>query len=230
MQRRYPIIAALAAFVVLLACGKSSSASAATTTATTGAAGATGPDSLLLRRADHARVLGSPAATVWVVEVSDFQCPYCRQFHDESYGEIKRAYVDPGKVRLAYVNFPLSMHRNAFAASESAMCAAAQDKFWQMHDALFTSQKQWEALPAPQPMFDSLAAAQGVELASFRKCVSGHITKPMIEADIDRATKAGVESTPTFLIGGMMVTGAQPIANFRIAIDSALALAAAAKH
>ena len=100
-----------------------------------------------------------------------------------------------------------------------------------MHEALFTTQKQWGELPAPQPTFDSLAAAQGVELALFRKCVSGHITKPMIEEESDRATKAGVESTPTFLIGGMMVTGEQPIANFRILIDSALALASkAAKH
>ncbi|MBA2685813.1 MAG: DsbA family protein [Gemmatimonadaceae bacterium] len=222
MQSSHPLIAAVAALAIVLACSKSSSASAATAA---GAATA-GPDSLLLKRADHARILGSPSATVWVVEVSDFQCPYCRQFHEESFEELKRAYVDSGKVRLAYVNFPLSMHKNSFAASETAMCAAAQDKFWQLHDALFVTQKQWETLPAPQPMFDSLAAANGVELGAFRKCVAGHITKPMIEADVDRASKAGVESTPTFLIGGMMLTGAQPVANFRRAIDSALTLAA----
>ena len=222
MKRRYPVIAATAAaFVVILACGKSSSAS--TTSATSG------PDSVLLQRADHARIEGSASAPVWVIEVSDFQCPYCRQFHDDSYGALKRAYVDSGKVRLAYVNFPLSMHRNAFAASEAAMCAAAQNKFWEMHDALFTTQKAWEGLSSPQTMFDSLAVAQGVDRSAFQKCVSGHLTKPMIEADIDRATKQGVESTPTFLIGGMMVTGAQPLANFRRAIDSALVLAAA-KH
>ena len=223
MKRRYPVITAAAvAFVVILACSKSSSASAASTAA--------GPDSVLLKRADHARIEGSASAPVWVIEVSDFQCPYCRQFHDDSYGELKRAYVDSGKVRLAYVNFPLSMHRNAFAASESAMCAGAQNKFWEMHDALFTTQRSWENLPSPQKMFDSLAVAQGVDLPAFQKCVSGHLTKPMIEADIDRATKQGVESTPTFLIGGMMVTGAQPLANFRRAIDSALVLAAGAKH
>lgn len=219
MQSRYPLMAAMAAFALVLACSKSSSANAAASTAD-------GPDSVLLRRADHARILGNPSASVWVVEVSDFQCPYCRQFHDESYGELKRAYVDSGKVRLAYVNFPLPMHHNAFAASEAAMCAAAQDKFWQMHDALFATQKRWETLAAPQATFDSLAAAQGVDLAPYHTCVSGHLTKPMIEADIDRATKAGVESTPTFLIGGLMVTGAQPVANFRRAIDSALTLAA----
>ena len=157
VKPRFPLIAAVAAFVIVLACSKSSSASAA--------AVSTGSDSALLKRADHARIEGSASAPVWVIEVSDFQCPFCRQFHDETYGELKRAYVDSGKVRLAYVNFPLSMHRNAFAASEAAMCAAAQDKFWPMHDALFTTQKQWEALAAPQQMFDSLAAAQGVDLA-----------------------------------------------------------------
>lgn len=223
MNPRYPLVAIVAAFAVLLACSRSSSASSAV--------GKSGPDSLLLRRADHARIEGSATAPVWVVEVSDFQCPFCERFHTESYPELKRAYVDSGKVRIAYMNFPLSMHHNSFAASESAMCAAAQDKFWQMHDVLFDTQKQWEKLASPQPMFDSLAVAQGVERAAFQKCVSGHIMKPMIEADIDRATKAGVESTPTFLIGNQMVTGAQPVANFRAAIDSALVLAASgAKH
>ena len=216
MKPRFPLIAAVAAFAVVLACSKSSSASAAPA--------ATVPDSALLKRADHARIEGSASAPVWVIEVSDFQCPFCRQFHDETYGALKRAYVDSGKVRLAYVNFPLSMHRNAYAASEAAMCAAAQDKFWPMHDALFTTQKQWEGLPAPQQMFDSLANAQGVDMSSFKRCVAGHLTKPLIDADIDRATKQGVESTPTFLIGNMMVTGAQPLANFRHAIDSALAI------
>ena len=224
MKPRIPMIVVLVAFAVILACSKSTSANAASSATA-------GPDSVLLKRADHARILGSANAPLWVVEVSDFQCPYCRQFHDQSYPELKRAYVDSGKVRLAYVNFPLSSHRNAWPAAESAMCAAAQDKFWQMHDALFNTQRQWENLPSPQPMLDSLAAAQGVEPKAFRACVSGHLMKPMIDADIDRATKAGVESTPTFLIGGTMMTGAQPVANFRAAIDSALVLAAnGAKH
>jgi protein-disulfide isomerase len=223
VKHSYPPIAAVVAMAVVLACGKSTNARAAS-------AASDGLDSALLRRADHARIEGSASAPVWVVEVSDFQCPFCRQFHDESYGELKRAYVDSGKVRIAYVNFPLSMHHNAYAASEAAMCAAAQDKFWPMHDALFTTQKQWEALPSPQRMFDSLAVAQGVDAAAFQRCVAGHLMKPLIDADIDRAAKQGVESTPTFLIGGAMVTGAQPVANFRRAIDSALTLAGGAKR
>jgi protein-disulfide isomerase len=218
VQTRYPLIAAVAAFAVVLACSKSSSARSATSDG--------GPDSALARRADHARISGSANAPVWVVEVSDFQCPFCRQWHDQSYPELKRAYVDSGKVRLAYVNFPLSSHRNAWPAAETAMCAAAQDKFWPVHDALFNTQQQWEQLASPQPMLDSLASAAGVEMTAFRKCVSGHLMKPMIEADVDRAMQAGVESTPTFLIGGTMVTGAQPVAVFRQAIDAALARAA----
>jgi protein-disulfide isomerase len=221
VQNRYPLIAAVAAFAVVLACSKSSSASSTT---------ATPADSVLAKRADQGRILGSATAPVWLVEVSDFQCPYCKQWHDQSYEEIKRAYVDSGKVRLAYVNFPLSMHHNAMPAAETAMCAAAQDKFWPLHDALFSTQQQWEKLAAPQQMFDSLASAAGVDMGAFHKCVSGHLMKATIDADIDRATKAGVESTPTFLIGGTMVTGAQPLAVFRQVLDSALVLARAGKH
>lgn len=217
------MIAAIAAFAVVLACSKSSSASSSAASA------GTSPDSALARRADQGRILGRATAPVWLVEVSDFQCPYCKQWHDQSYGEIKRAYVDSGKVRLAYVNFPLSIHRNAMPAAETAMCAAAQDKFWPMHDALFATQALWEKLAAPQPMFDSLASAAGVDMPAFHGCVSAHLMKPTIDADIDRATRAGVESTPTFLIGGTMVTGAQPLAIFRQVIDSALAHARTSK-
>jgi len=221
VQSRYPLLAAVAAFAVVLACSKSSSASSPASTA--------GTDSALARRADKARILGTPTAKVWVVEVSDFQCPFCKQWHDQSYEAIKRAYVDSGKIRLAYVNFPLNIHRNAMPAAEAAMCAAAQDKFWPLHDALFATQPLWEKLAAPQPMFDSLASAAGVDMKAYHGCISGHLMKPTIDADIDRATRAGVESTPTFLIGGTMVTGAQPLAIFRQVIDSALAHAGTSK-
>jgi protein-disulfide isomerase len=218
VKSRYPLMAVVASFVVLLACSKSSSARAASADA--------GPDSALARRADHCRLAGSATAPVWLVEVSDFQCPFCKQWHDESYAELRRDYVDAGKVRLAYVNYPLPAHRNAWPAAETAMCAAAQDKFWPVHDALFATQHEWEAQPAPQPTLDSIAAAAGVEMKAFRSCVAGHVMKATIEADRDRAISAGVESTPTFLIGGTMVTGAQPLRVFRQVLDSALAHAA----
>ena len=102
-----------------------------------------------ITRADLARIQGSASAPVWVIEVSDFQCPYCKQWHDQTYAAFRDQYVKTGKVRLAYVNFPLSSHAHAWPAAESAMCAGAQGKFWQMHDALFTTQNKWEAMGLP---------------------------------------------------------------------------------
>src|SRR3954470_10886025 len=147
-----------------------------------------------ITRADLARIQGSPAAPVWVIEVSDFQCPYCKQWHDETYQTLKNEFVRTGKVRLAYVNFPLAQHQYAWPAAESAMCAGAQGKFWEMHDALFNTQAKWEALPSPAQFFDSLARAQGVDIARWHACVQSGKMKSTIQADHDRAQTAGAGS------------------------------------
>jgi len=180
-------------------------------------------DTVLERKADHARIEGSDSASVWVVEISDFQCPFCKEWHDETYAAVKRDYVDSGKIRFAYINFPLPEHRNAWPAAEAAMCAAAQSKFWPMHDALFATQKSWETLSDPSSYLDSLAVSIGVDSAAYHSCVSKHEMRALIQADIDRATSSGVNSTPSFNIGGEMIAGAQPTEVFRKAIDSALA-------
>ena len=164
----------------------------------------------------------APARPVWVIEVSDFQCPYCKQWHDQTYAAFRDQYVNTGKVRLAYVNFPLASHVHAWPAAESAMCAGAQGKFWQMHDALFTTQNRWEAMSSPTAMFDSLAQANGLDMKRWRNCVSSGEMKPLIEADHDRASKAGAEATPSFMIGNKILTGAQSLDELRNAIDSAL--------
>jgi protein-disulfide isomerase len=174
-------------------------------------------------KADLARIQGSPGAPVWVIEVSDFQCPFCKQWHDETYPVLRDEFVRTGKVRLAYVNYPLAQHQYAWPAAESAMCAGAQGKFWEMHDALFNTQSKWEALPAPASFFDSLAHAQGVDTARWRQCIQSGKMKSWIQADHDRAQSAGAESTPSFMIGDKLLVGAQPIAAIRSAIDSALA-------
>jgi protein-disulfide isomerase len=174
-------------------------------------------------KADLARIQGSPTAPVWVIEVSDFQCPYCKQWHDQTYRKLREEYVSTGKVRLAYVNFPLAQHAHAGHAAEGAMCAGAQGKFWEMHDALFTSQDKWAALPSSAAYFHSLARATGVDLPRWLECVRSGKMRPWIQADHDRAERAGAASTPSFLIGDQILVGAQPIENLRIAIDSALA-------
>ena len=176
-------------------------------------------------RADLARIQGSPTAPVWVVEVSDFQCPFCKEWHDQTYQKLRDEFVKTGKVRLAYINFPLAQHAYALPAAEAAMCAGAQGKFWEMHDALFVNQAKWENLASPAPYFAGLAQATGVNLARWQQCVQSGKMKAWIQADHDRAQTAGAASTPTFIIGDRMLTGAQPIENLRGAIDSALAKA-----
>jgi len=222
--------AALAA--LFLACAPSSSTRGAESTAASPAAAANiapnpeqpasvpDPD---VSRADLARIAGSPAAKMWVIVVSDFQCPYCKEWHDEAYRQFRKEYVETGKVRLAYINYPLNTHQNAWPAAQSAMCAAAQDKFWEMHDALFATQQRWETMTPPTPVLDSLARSLNLDVKRFSSCVSSGKMKPLIQADHDRALAAGAASTPTFLIGASVVVGAIPLADMRKRVDSALA-------
>jgi protein-disulfide isomerase len=219
-------LGAFAVVLVSFACARANSSqqeaeATATTlkdTALVSSAAAKDPDGV---KADLARIQGSPNAPVWVIEVSDFQCPFCKQWHDETYPVFRDEFVRTGKVRLAYVNFPLAQHQYAWPAAESAMCAGAQGKFWEMHDALFNTQSKWEALPAPAGFFDSLARSEGVDAARWRQCVQSGKMKAWIQADHDRAQTAGAASTPSFMIGDKMLIGAQPIEELRRAIDSA---------
>jgi len=216
-----------AAFALALACApananRQGSESTTVTHAETASVAARTPPDSNITRADLARIQGSATAPVWVIEVSDFQCPYCKQWHDETYPVLRDQLVKTGKVRLAYVNFPLSMHAQAFPAAEAAMCAGAQDRFWPMHDALFTSQARWENADKPGAVFDSLAQANGVEMKRWRDCVSSGKMRPLIQADHDRASRAGASATPSFMIGDKLLTGAQPLAAIQQAIDSAM--------
>ena len=216
----------IAAFI--LACapangGNQSESRTATRSDTTVPAAVVAPTDSDAVRADLARIQGSPNAPVWVIEVSDFQCPFCKQWHDQTYKTLRDEYVRTGKVRLAYVNFPLAQHKHAGPAAEAAMCAGAQGKFWEMHDALFTSQDNWAALPSTSTYFHSLARGTGVDLTRWLECVRSGKMRSWIQADHDRAERAGASSTPSFMIGEQLLVGAQPIENLRGAIDSALA-------
>jgi protein-disulfide isomerase len=179
----------------------------------------------LLQRADAGRIQGSPAAPVWLVEISDFQCPYCKRWHDEVYPVIQREFVVPGHVRMAYVNLPLSMHQHAQAAAEAALCASAQDRFWPMHDKLFETQERWAAMTDVASMFDSLAVASGVNAVEWRACLQSGVMRRVINGDQARAGSSGVRSTPTFFVGDEPIQGAAPIADFRAAIQRARAKA-----
>jgi protein-disulfide isomerase len=125
---------------------------------------------------------------------------------------------------MAYINFPLPIHQNAWPAAEAAMCAGAQGKFWPMQDVLFSSQSAWEEKRPPVPALDSLANSVGVDTVALDRCVTQHVANGLIDADMARAEHAGTRSTPTVIIGSRVLIGVQPTANYRRAIDSALAI------
>ena len=191
--------------------------------AATPAANASVKRDSLIEAADRGRVLGSEKAGTWLVIISDFQCPYCRQWHVESFATIKKEYVDTGKLRVAYLNFPLSMHPNAMPAAHASMCASAQGKFWETEAKIFDSQKQWEKLPDARAFFDSVAISTGVNAEQQHACTQTQHMASLIDADRQRGESAGVQSTPTFFVGQRQVLGALPITEFRRVIDSVLA-------
>ena len=204
--------------------GATTSAGGDVKPATTASAGMSGLSDSVSAAADRGRIRGSADAPVWFIEISDFQCPFCKQWHDASFAAIDNEYVKTGKVRMAYLNFPIaSIHPNARAAAEAAMCASVQDKFWPMHESLFDTQQRWEGQSDPMPTFDSLAVAAGVEPKAWRDCMSTHATAKLIDADLDRSRGAGVRSTPTFFAGDRQLVGAYPTDSFRVALDSAIA-------
>lgn len=215
--------------VGVAACQKSADAGSrdqrVTTATSAGALAAPAANDTLTDRADRGRIMGSDSAKIWMIEASDFQCPYCKMWHDESFATIVRDYVKTGKVRFAFLNFPGTMHPNAVPSAEAAMCAAAQGKFWPMHDSLFATQPKWADLtqPALGAAFDSLAQRIGVPMRPWRVCVRNHALVPLImETDRTRLARQGVNSTPTFYIGDTMIVGAQPLDSFRLALNAAL--------
>jgi protein-disulfide isomerase len=179
-------------------------------------------------RADAGRIMGSPNVTAWIIEGSDFQCPFCKAWHDDSYAAVIKDYVTTGKFRFAFMNYPLpDLHQNAQAAAEAAMCASAQGKFWPMHESLFATQHEWEHMPVPIPVFDALAMKAGVNPAAWRSCMSTHATAALIAADKTRLRGQGMKGTPTFFIGNqVMVNMVIPLPAFRDSVNKALAKAA----
>jgi len=184
-------------------------------------------DSARIARADLARIKGAESARVWLVVVSDFQCPFCKQWHDETAERIDREYVRTGKVRVAYLNYPISTHRNARPAHEAAMCAAEQGAFWPMADALFGTQDAWKNRGDARAFFDSLAGTLPLDHTRLRACVRDGALRSLIQADVDRVMRRGVGSTPTFFAGSYVLVGAQPFEIFKQALDRAVADATA---
>ncbi len=160
--------------------------------------------------------LGPDDAPIVIVEFSDFQCPFCRRFHDETYHDLLNAY--PGQIRFVYRNLPLtSIHPDAMPSAIASLCANDQNAYWDFHEKLFSS----EVLT--RDTFIQYATDLSLNVEEFSACLDSGKHDDFIAKDMDFALNLGVQSTPTFFINGLAVVGAQPISTFSQIIDKELA-------
>lgn len=177
----------------------------------------------VIPRADEGRTLGQPTTTLWLIEAGDFECAVCRTWHTEVFPVIERDYIRTGKIRFAFVNYPVAQHRFAVVAASAAMCAGAQQKFWPMHDSLYAQQSKWIATNNPAGIFRDIARGINVDMKAWNDCFANDRVAALIQSDHDRLRDAGVHGTPSFFIGVRGLPGDPGLAALRAIIDSALA-------
>ena len=159
---------------------------------------------------------GPEDAPVTIVEFSDFECPYCARVNpalEQVMGNFG------GKVRLVFRQFPLATHANAQKAAEAALCAREQDKFWQMHDAMFKEQR---SLGVEQ--LKEKAARLELDTTAFNECLDSSRHAEAVMADLQAGIELGVTGTPAFFINGRFLSGAQPYDEIAKIIEEELAM------
>jgi protein-disulfide isomerase len=162
-------------------------------------------------------MLGSVTAPITIVEYTDYQCPYCQHFHVTAFADLKRAYIDTGKVRFYSKDMPLDFHSNAMRAAMAARCAGEQGKFWDLRDTM-------GANPNSLDIDHILAFAANLKMdtIALRACVDSGRYKERVQADVLEAMRIGANGTPTFIVGksagngvdGELVVGAMPFQLF----------------
>ena len=164
---------------------------------------------------------GDPNAPVTMIEFGDFQCPFCGR-HAATVGlQIDEQYIQSGKVRFGYINFAFLGQESSWAA-EAAECAADQDKFWEYHDKLYDSQSGENQGAFNKDNLKKFAKELGLDTSAFNECLDSEKYAQLIQDESSTASSIGVRSTPTFLINGQAVVGAQPFEIFEQTIDSFL--------
>jgi len=179
---------------------------------------------------DDDPVKGDPDAPVTIIEFSDFQCPFCSRFYQQTLPLIEKNYIETGKVKLVYRDLPLaSIHPNAIPSHIAAECADEQGKFWEYHDALFENQSQWNRLGLDElkNVFKQYADDLELDAASYDACLDSSDIVDEINEDLSDARTLGATGTPTFFIGTekdgfVKITGAQPYIVFQASIDELL--------
>ena len=173
---------------------------------------------------------GNADAPVTIVEFSDFQCPFCGRFYEQTLPSIIENYVDTGKVKFVYRDLPLdSIHPNARPVHIAAECADEQGKFWEYHDILFDKQVEWQRLSSSdlQSTLTQYGSDLGLESASFEACLESDVIADEVNKDTLDAARYGATGTPAFFIGNekdgfVKLSGAQPYPVFQAAIDAQL--------
>jgi protein-disulfide isomerase len=153
-------------------------------------------------------LLGSDSAAVEVSEYADFQCPACQEFETVQFPAVRQQLIESGKVRWRYRDFPLVMHPHSRVASHAAACANDQGKYWEMHALLYQHQSEWFGKRDASGSFRDYARDAGLDVPKYDECMRSAKYAGRIQASVDEGTRLGVPSTPTFLIGGRLYSGA----------------------
>jgi len=178
---------------------------------------------------DDDPVLGNQDAPVTIVEFSDFQCPFCSRFYQQTLPLIEQNYIQTGIVKLVYRDFPLDIHPNAVPAHIAAECADEKGKFWEYHDMLFDKQSEWQGISkaSAEEKFSQYASDLGMDTTSFESCMKSDEIANEVTQDFQAGAQYGSTGTPTFFIGNVddgfiKLVGAQPYAAFEAAINAQL--------
>lgn len=161
--------------------------------------------------------LGKEGAPITIVEFSDYQCPYCGRFYTQTLPLIKSNYIDTGKVKFVYRDFPLSFHPEATPAALATNCAGEQGKFWEFHDKVYRSQDNLSS-----ENYQTWAGELGLDLDQWGGCLTDPEQAAEIRKDFNDGGTAGVSGTPAFFINGNLVSGAQPFTVFQQIIEAEL--------
>ncbi len=166
---------------------------------------------------DDDPVKGSENALVTIIEFSEYQCPFCKRFFEQTLPQIEENYIETGKVRYVFRDFPLSFHQYAQKAAEASECADEQGKFWEYHDKLFENQDALDINSLKQ-----YAKDLGLDTAKFSSCLDSGKMASEVEKDFTDGSEYGVGGTPGFFINGIKVVGAQPYSVFEEIIEQEL--------
>jgi len=166
------------------------------------------------------RVLGDPEAPVTIIEYSSLTCPHCAAFHNQTLPELKTRFIETGKAKIIYRDFPLD--ENALNAAVVAHCAGP-DRYFAFLEAMFSSQQRWARAADPREALIQLAGLGGLARATVEACLADEaMLDAVLQSRLDGQEQYAVQSTPTFVIDGTVVSGNRSVDEFATVIEAAL--------